>query len=299
MAEFKSWIRASRLPSQTYIAFPILLGQMAALRLTGSIDWTAFALAQLFGLFDQLYIVYANDWADVDTDRENSTYNIFSGGSRVIVEGLLTRRALGIAAIVMATLALATGAGLWMITGTVTPLALIAVGLVLLHGYSYPPLRMSYRGGGETLQMIGVGGVLPLVGYTAQTGSLSGFPWMLLAVTLPISLGCAIATGLPDAPSDRLSRKRTVSVLLGTTRAQVLALTLFTASIALWLWLEPIGTGSSVRIASIIAPALFLLFAGARLGAMPGTAAITKAVTSYVASNVFFFLALSVALAVG
>jgi 1,4-dihydroxy-2-naphthoate polyprenyltransferase len=299
MPALKSWVRASRLPSQTYIAFPILLGQMVALRLTGSIDWPAFVLAQLFGLFDQLYIVYANDWADVETDQRNTTYNIFSGGSRVIVEGLLSRRAVGTAAIVMAALALATGVGLWVLRGTFMPVALMAAGLALLYGYSYPPFRMSYRGGGETLQMVGVGAVLPMIGYSAQTGSLAGFPWLILTVTLPISLGCAVATSLADEPSDRLSRKHTMSVLLGTTRAQALALMLFAASLGLWLLLRPVDMGVWARLTSAAVPIGFLLLAGLQTGAAPGTGGLTKTVTSYVASNVFFFLAASVALAVG
>jgi len=42
----------------------------------------------------------------VETDRRNTTYNIFSGGSRVIVDGLLARRTVGIAAFVKASLAI-------------------------------------------------------------------------------------------------------------------------------------------------------------------------------------------------
>lgn len=48
----------------------------------------------------------SNDWADVETDRRNTTYNILSGGSRVIVDGPLARRTVGIAAFVMASLAI-------------------------------------------------------------------------------------------------------------------------------------------------------------------------------------------------
>ena len=63
-----AWIQASRLPSQSYIFLPILLGQAAWVYQGGTIDWRAFLLIQLFGLFDQLYIVYANDYADYRDD---------------------------------------------------------------------------------------------------------------------------------------------------------------------------------------------------------------------------------------
>ena len=296
MNRLSAWIQASRPASQSYIAFPIVLGQMIAATMLGRVDWPAFVLAQLFGLFDQLYIVYANDWADVETDRKNTTFNMFSGGSRAIVEGKLSRRAVGRAAIVCVTLALVTGAGLWLRTGSPAPLLLIATGVLLLYGYSFPPLRLSYRGGGETLQMLGVGGVLPLVGFTAQGGTLGTFPWAVLAITLPISLGCAIATSLPDEPSDRLSNKRTVSVLLGVRTAQIVALVLATATVLAWLILAP--ANSWVIIAAVaFVPAFFLALALPKTGSDPGTRGLTSLVTRFVAANVLFFLTASVGIA--
>ncbi len=87
--QLSAWIQASRLHSQSFIFFPILLGQAAWVSQGGSINWWAFVLIQLFGLFDQLYIVYANDYADYRDDRLNTAPTIFSGGSRVLVDNLL------------------------------------------------------------------------------------------------------------------------------------------------------------------------------------------------------------------
>lgn len=84
--------------------------------------------------------------------------------------------------------------------------------------------------------MIGVGGILPLVGFSARSGTIASFPWFILIATLPINLGCAIATSLPDEPSERLSEKRTASVLLGTRRAQLVAA--FLCGVSLIAWLE-------------------------------------------------------------
>jgi 1,4-dihydroxy-2-naphthoate octaprenyltransferase len=36
----------------------------------------------LFGLFDQLFVVYANDVADYPSDLHNTTHGRYSGGSR-------------------------------------------------------------------------------------------------------------------------------------------------------------------------------------------------------------------------
>jgi 1,4-dihydroxy-2-naphthoate octaprenyltransferase len=209
-----AWIRASRLASQSYIFMPLLLGQALGAP-DGALRWGAFALVHLFGLFDQLYIVYSNDLADQETDRSNRTATIFSGGSRVLVDGALRPAQLRAAALLMGLLCVGSALALGGIYGRwlAPPLALLA--LLLLWTYSFPPVRLSYRGGGELLQMLGVGAVLPLFGFHAQAGSVWSFPWALLLALLPAHLACALATTLPDEPSDRRSRKRTAAVIFG------------------------------------------------------------------------------------
>lgn len=235
MAALRAWLQASRLPSQSYIALPLLLGQLVAVRLTGrSLDVATLLGVQLFGVLDQLFIVYANDWADQETDRRNRTATLFSGGSRVLVDGRLSPRAIGTAALVCAVGLVAVSVGLAVTRGAplLVPLALAA--LALLWAYSYPPLRLSYRGGGEVLQMVGVSGVLPLYGYLAQGGDPGRFPWWLVACLLPTHLACAIATALPDEPSDRESRKLTLPARVGGERAAwvILALNALTLALA-------------------------------------------------------------------
>ncbi len=233
----RAWLQASRLPSQSYLALPLLLGQAVAVHLRGgALDLGTLVAVQLFGVLDQLFIVYANDWADQETDRRNQTATLFSGGSRVLVEGRLSPRALGRAALLCAgaLLALSLGLALRRDAPLLVPLAVTA--LVLLWAYSYPPLRLSYRGGGELLQMVGVAGVLPLYGYVAQGGDPGRFPWALVALLLPTHLACAIATALPDEPSDRESGKRTVPARVGGERAAwvIVALNALTLLLAPW-----------------------------------------------------------------
>lgn len=227
------WIQASRLPSQIYIFFPLLLGQALYYAVHGSIDYAILVAVHLFGLFDQLYIVYANDPADLETDRLNKTFTPFSGGSRVLVQGLIKPEHLKIAAWLCAVLALLAASVPGMMFGRFLPLLLAALGLLLLWCYSYPPLRFSYRGGGELLQMIGVGGILPLIGFLSQGGALDGFPWKLMPILLITALATAFSTTLPDQPSDAKSNKRTLAVLLGVRPVATLILVLHLAALAL------------------------------------------------------------------
>lgn len=237
MRSLLPWIQASRLASQSYIFLPLLLGQALHVARGGGFSWGVFALVQLFGLFDQLYIVYANDYADQSTDRLNRSFTPLSGGSRVLVEGKLQPDALRGAATLMAALCLFCALLLGLLYGRWLQLPLVALGLTLLWAYSYAPLRLSYRGGGALLQMLGVGGLLPLIGYQAQAGTLADFPWALLLVLLPTHLAAAIATALPDQPSDRQSDKRTLAAVRGQRVAQgaVLALDALTLATSLLL----------------------------------------------------------------
>jgi 1,4-dihydroxy-2-naphthoate octaprenyltransferase len=227
---FKAWVKASRLPAQTFIFPSLLLGQMLYQTISGSFSWFIFSLLFFLGLTMHFYIVYANDYADYETDQHNMTFTPFTGGSRVLVEGDLGRASLLQGAIFMAFATLLLSGFISLMAGSIWPVVFAIVGLALLHAYSFYPIRLSYRGFGETLQMLGVGVVLPIIAFAAQGGALSIIPWSIVLVLLPSQLAMAIGTALPDAPSDIQSQKRTSAVLFGNVNAQRLMLALFAVS---------------------------------------------------------------------
>jgi 1,4-dihydroxy-2-naphthoate octaprenyltransferase len=302
MSVLRAWIRAARLPSQSYIALPLILGQMLALHVTGMWSWPIFVIVALFGISDQLYIVFANDYADRETDALNETSTVFSGGSRVLVDGSLSPEALLRAAILMATLAIATGVALLVGWGHALVLPLVLIGLLLLWAYSFAPLRMSYRGGGEFLQMLGVGLVLPLIGYAAQAGDLALFPMEVLAFLLPLNLATSLSTALPDEPSDRISRKLTLPVLLGGGAVRVLIIALNSLGLVLFAILAaPAFDDLSWSLEALLAlPALSValqVFTAERAG--PGTGSILAFVFFSLLCNLSLVALLIVGLATG
>ncbi len=239
-----AWVRALRPLAHGNIAPPILLGQAFAVRAGHTLDPAMLLLAHAFGLLDHAYIVLSNDLADHATDRDNDTYTAFSGGSRVVPEGSITLGALSRAAIGAAISLLA----LALLATPVRPLApLFALAaLALLWAYSHPPLRLSYRGGGELLQGLGVGVVLPLWGFYAQAGSLEAFPWLVLAPLVLLHTVGNVITALPDTPSDARADKRTWPVRVGQRAARRHVVTgLACALVAIGLvqraWTGPLG----------------------------------------------------------
>lgn len=292
----RAWLQASRLPSQVYLFLPLLLGQLLAWRVTGEWSWLVFVLVQAFGLFDQLYIVYANDVADEDTDRDNATATVYSGGSKVLVDKVLSPAALLRAAWIMAGLAIGSTVMIGIIAGHWLPLPLAIVGIGLLWAYSFPPLRLSYRGGGELLQTLGLGGVLPLLAFAAQAGNLSGFPWLLFTVLLPLNLATAIATALPDAPSDARANKRTLAVEHGLGPARRFMLVLAAGALLLHLmFVHDTLAITSVPVWWVLAlPGLALLVATViHQRADPGTPILSVLLFLVILVNVAYLGALS------
>jgi 1,4-dihydroxy-2-naphthoate octaprenyltransferase len=275
-----------------YIFWPLLLGQ--ALAMGHGFSWEIVLVCHVYGLASQLYIVFANDLADMDTDRRNFTFTLFSGGSRVLVEGLLSRRQLARAAVLCALFSALAGVWLGFRHHNWLPLPLILFGLALLWAYSYPPMRLSYRGGGEYLQMIGVGLVLPMIGFSAHSGTLAGMPWTLMPLMLALSLSCALATALPDEPSDRADGKRTHAVRFGLAGSFRSILRLNALALA-WLVLMPLPWTTLLTRLLPALPCLALLLASMRLtAARPGERGMLLFVSAQVAFSLTPMIGLTI-----
>ena len=88
-----AWVQAARPLAQVNILVPLLFGQAMAFAMTGRFELGWLWLCAWLGLLVQLLIVFANDYADRETDGHNATFARVSGGSRVVPEGRLTARA--------------------------------------------------------------------------------------------------------------------------------------------------------------------------------------------------------------
>jgi len=252
-----AWIQAARPLAQGNLAPYMLLGQALAYALTGVFDPWMLVAGLGFTVLDQLVIVFANDVADVEGDVLNETYTPFSGGSRVLVEERLSPGALRWAAWAAAgALALLCLVLAWRFSRPLMP-AFAAVALLLLLVYSFPPFRGSYRGYGEGLQAVGVGLVLPMVGFYLQAGTLLALPAPALVPTYLLGFAGNVITGLPDTPADRAVGKATWAVRRGQRTARRDAVVLTALAIAAVPFVTP--ALPAPWLAAIVAvPALLL-----------------------------------------
>jgi 1,4-dihydroxy-2-naphthoate octaprenyltransferase len=248
---------------------PLLLGSAAAWFEHGAFDAIRFAVIAVITFLLHLATSFVNDAADVETDKDNAHRSLFSGGSGVTVEGLLSPAALCVGA------GLAVG-GSFLLT-LVLMLGLDvhwSVGLLVLWGaasgleYSLPPLRLAYRGGGELLVFLTYSFALLLTGYCVQAGP----QWGAMAWWLSLPVGFAVfaaitITQFPDRIPDLRTGKRSLVILFGQKTALRLyagglALSLLSAGLALLIGAVPWWPGLAALLAAPLV--LGLLFPALR-----------------------------------
>lgn len=232
MTHLAAWIQAMRPLAQLNIALPLLFGQALAFAALGRFSLGWMYVVGLFGALVQLVIVFVNDFADRETDKLNTTFGRFSGGSRVLPEGKLAPAVLRRAALMALAAMMLMSGGLAFAGRPWAPALAFAVAL-LVWAYNHPPLRLAYRGHGEFVQGLGVGVVLPLVGYYFQAGGFAGFTWTALVPMVLLGYVGNILTALPDVPSDRASGKLSYPVRRGQWLARRHALELLAMATAM------------------------------------------------------------------
>jgi 1,4-dihydroxy-2-naphthoate octaprenyltransferase len=159
------------------------------------------------------------DW-DSGTDQRiaEEDRSPFSGGKRVMVDGLLTRRQTR--AVALVSYGIATLLGAVIVLGH-EPRAFgyAFAGVCLAFFYHGPPFKLSYRGFGELAVGLAYGPLLVSGTYLVLRGTVT--PQVVL---LGVPLGLLIAAFLwinefPDYRADAESGKRNLVVLLGRKAA--------------------------------------------------------------------------------
>jgi 1,4-dihydroxy-2-naphthoate octaprenyltransferase len=190
--------------------------------------WGILAAVVLFVLLAELVIVLLNDYADREADAVHRRLFPQLLDPRVITEtwlrpaSVLFAGALGVAGLAV------LGFLLGHLGQRPDALYLFGAGLALVWVYSFPPVKLNYRGFGEVLEGAGVGLLLPLTGYYLLSGEWARFSFVHSMPIGLLTLVSALASGLKHEPGDRASGKQTWTVRYGagSTRRLILGLQL-------------------------------------------------------------------------
>jgi 1,4-dihydroxy-2-naphthoate octaprenyltransferase len=237
----------------------IFLGTCAAAA-DGPIHW-AWLAATIAGIFaievgknasgEVFDFDSGTDLAVAEGDRSP-----FSGGKRVMVDGLLTRGQTWLIAAVSYALGAAVGLliALWR-EPSVLWLGLVGGACAFL--YHAPPVRLSYRGLGELAVALCYGPLICAGTYLVQRGQVTA-PVLCLSLPLGLLVGAFLwINEFPDYLADRASGKNNLVVRLGRPLASRVFSGILAWAFLLLLFLPAVGVPSRVWLAAAAAPPAF------------------------------------------
>ena len=224
----KVWTKAIRLQfyPMTFLAY--CTGSLAATRSGYGFNEMIFWFGYAWLFFLEVATVLSNDYYDYASDRQNRFFGPFTGGSRVIVEGLLSFNQVGKGiAVTLGCAIVALTLVFSLIQGSLLMVLFFSCFLfVLALGYTIPPLKLCYRGLGELTVGITHSFAVIICGYLFQGGFVSDvLPWQ---ISLPLFLSVLPSitlSGIPDLDADKAASKRTLAVRMGTKGAVRLSIT--------------------------------------------------------------------------
>ncbi|MGQ9681079.1 MAG: prenyltransferase [Anaerolineae bacterium] len=199
---------------------------------------------------------YSNDYFDLAADRINPTPTWWSGGSRVLVEGLVSPRvALAVAMLFSALALVATLVLTQRLKAPPWTPGILLLALFLGWSYSAPPLRLHSRGVGELASSLLVAGLTPLTGYYLQAGRLAALPLLAAVPLVCLQVATMLAVEYPDFAADAAAGKRTLMVRMGVERAAQLNCAVLAVAFVLLLPAVALGLPAVVAGAALLSGA--------------------------------------------
>ncbi|MGW1677200.1 1,4-dihydroxy-2-naphthoate polyprenyltransferase [Saccharopolyspora sp. NPDC002376] len=223
MATVAQWIEGARIRTFPNAIAPVLAGTGAAAGVDGFNSLIA-VLALMVSMFLIIGVNFANDYSDgirgTDDDRV--------GPFRLVGSGAAQPGAVRTAAWICFGLAAIAGLGVVYLSGQWWMLAIGALCIAGAWYYTGGKRPYGYAGFGELAVFVFFGLIAVLGTMYVQAGTISGFGIGAAVGVGALSSAVLVANNLRDIPSDRVTGKRTLAVLLGDrdTRTLYVALAL-------------------------------------------------------------------------
>jgi len=242
-------IYAVKFASWPKLLAPVLLGQAIGVYETGTLFIRGLGFSLLFAALDTVYVVLLNDWGDQRVDAIKRRRFPHGCSPKTIPDGILEARTVLAIGLLAGVLLSGSAALFGPMLGRPHALWLTLTCLAVFVSYTFEPLALNYRGGGELLEMVGVGVLLPCASAYVQSGKLWSAELLQLTPALAcLALSSALASGLSDEDSDREGHKHTFTTLLGNARTRrlvegcyalgivLLALVPLSSTHGVWAW---------------------------------------------------------------
>jgi 1,4-dihydroxy-2-naphthoate polyprenyltransferase len=217
-----TWLKALRLQFYPMTAVAYGAGAWSANYFGYTFNATVFWTGYAWLFFLEAATVLINESADYNSDKKNKYFGTFTGGSRVIVEGLLNFQSVRKGIIICLTSAtIFLGIVLNIAKGNLKEMLLTALALAILAlGYTAKPFKLAYQTMGEITVAITHSFAVIVCGYLFMGGRITDpYPWILGLPLFFSVLPSITLAGIPDYQADLSTGKRTIAVRFGKKEA--------------------------------------------------------------------------------
>lgn len=258
------WLLATRPATLTAALAPVLVGAAASAHAAGAsrVRWSAVIAAALGATFIQVGTNLANDVFDFEKGADTAER---LGPLRVTQAGLLTPRQ--VRAGMIASFALATLAGLYLVSVAGWPIVAIGVASIASGvAYTGGPYPLGYNGLGDVFVFVFFG--LVAVCGTALV-ALGDVPWTAWAAAVPVgalATAVLVVNNVRDHETDVKAGKRTLVVRRGRPFGVREYAALWALALAV-----PVALAASLRAPWMLLPLLTLPAARRLSRAVSGT----------------------------
>jgi len=241
----RDWVAGARPRTLPAAVVPVAVGSGVAAGYGQFSLWRASA-ALIVALALQVGVNYANDFSDGVRGTDERRV----GPARLVGSGLaaparvLTAALISFAVACAAGLVLAAAVSWWLV-----PVGAAAVAAAWFYTGGRHPY--GYRALGEL-------SVFVFFGLAAVTGTayvqMDRLSWLAVAASVPVGLlACAllVINNLRDIPSDQMSGKRTLAVVIGDRRTRLLYVGCVAAPFCVALALAPVAPVALVTLAAV------------------------------------------------
>ena len=223
-----AWLKITRLQfyPMTWLAYT--MGAVAYSATSGKLNIVLYLCGYLILFLIELCTILANEYFDYPSDLKNDNFSMFTGGTRVLVQGDLSFGEVRNGILLILCTIPVFGFILLRISAAASQSAialLLFSGLLSGLGYTVPPLKFSYRGVGELVVAATHSLYVILCGFVFQGGLWKDpLPWLLsIPLFFAVLAGNTLA-GIPDRQADLGVMKKSIAVMFGSRFAVLLAI---------------------------------------------------------------------------
>jgi 1,4-dihydroxy-2-naphthoate octaprenyltransferase len=257
-AAARDWIGAARLRTLPLAITPVLIGTGAARLVDGLFHWVIALACLAVAVFLQIAVNYANDYSD--GIRGTDDHRV--GPARLTASRRAKPRTVLIVALVFFALAALAGIAIVIRSQQWWMLLVGAACIAAAWFYTGGKRPYGYAGLGEPFVFVFFGLVATLGTTWVQVQSLPQEAWFGAVAAGCLATAVLVVNNLRDIEQDRVSGKRTLSVLVGKRATQVLFSVLVLAPFAIAAYLALVYPIAWLTMLALLAalPAILIVW---------------------------------------